>query len=789
MEGADPKKLIVGFLLLAVVVSSSAFLLILNSPASQPAPTVPNKDEVGTTGQTNSVPANAFIENVPTTPTNLADIATTTSSTVPKENLTLTDELVVALGKRLDEANANGISTANGNIQLVRPDPEQIAEDVLTTGNWDTIQIPDWEKEINTQHISVLTKYTSDDIETYNKEVAALMEEYLTPGPGASPLDSSNGLASIPFQKARTIGEKIVVPEPLAGFHWSLMKMLAYQQKAIDLTKLSDTDPVRAALIAQAQEPNYLNAIVLLTDQLQRRTVIQGLSQNGRAPSWLAVLYSRYLGVPTAHAQWIVVDVPGIAREIWEYVKMIITEKLKDLLVHKLVMQTIQWIQGGGKPQFVTNWEGFLTGAAKDAAGHMIDTIAPGLCTSFAPLNPDRSLDALPSCTIDKVVANVQNFARSFETGGWIAYGAAMQPSNNLIGSIIQVKMLSDQATQKKGQATQNDTESGSSYLSSQVCVRYGDKTVDSEGFYVRGPCLEWKNTTPGEQLANAVKDSGAAPLLEIVNADDFAALINALINAALSKLVKLGTGSVSKGLLGLNMAKQSTASSTCEGLTGTDLSNCQAGWQPVTCTQHPINVPVTTNVSVTGGGQTYTGTGTGNVSLPNGADCTGGTDLSEPSPGGSGGGGSVDKCKVEHCGAGWWCRQQDGLNPGQFCSYGLVQTAVGEAKAASGPAGGCNSAGLKNDASCGWLWCVCDQGAFKSFLLAHIAGSVDRGDEIGVATTCDNPVCTPSDGCPANAGQCLPTGAREERFKCVTSFLAIQGPGQNCQPTAIGPP
>ena len=734
----SPTKLIAGFLLLATAVAASALVIISSSWSEAPIPNkVTSTTDTETTNANTAPPQNVFIENTPSTSDNLTVQPGNFPTTTAPED-TLTGQLVRALGKKLDETNADGVQvTPDGKAQLKTPSVDQLV-DALIAENGGDVRIPDWEKEANTQHITVLTKYTTADVEAYNRTISALMNDYLAPSSDISPDDPSNGLAMLPIGQARTRGLAIPVPEPLAGFHWSLMKLLAYQQKALDLAKLADTDPVQAALTMQAQEDNYFAALNLLQNEAKRQTEIRGLT-DAFENNWLSDLYNRYLGIPTAHAQWLVAEVPANTYSIWEYVKMIVTEKLKDLLVHKLVMQTIQWIQGGGKPQFVTNWKGFLTGAAKTTAGQMISEIAPGLCTSFAPLikvavvpvDPSHSLDARPLCTIDKVVANVQNFARSFETGGWIAYGAAMQPSNNLIGSIVQSKMLVDQQAQQGAQATKNDTTASHGALSSQVCVKYAaappptmtnsycksDSACAADEACVNmvcddespcsddsdchsgmtcqgvcgqknGDCLEWKNTTPGEQLTNAMKDSGAAPLLQIVNAQDFAALLNALINAALSKLVKLGQNAISKGLLGLDMSKNETASSSCQGLTGNDLKNCQAEWQPVNCTPNGGNAPVNTGATVQipgtpgtpatcgscgdmGGtccgnssqcpglnfygiplndcpngcygpgtpntcgttgtpSSTATGSGTGTVHFGNSADCTGGTNLTQ---------------------------------------------------------------------------------------------------------------------------------------------------------------
>src|SRR3989344_5464367 len=378
-------------------------------------------------------------------------------------------------------------------------------------------------------------------------------------------------------------------------------------------------------------------------------------------------MVSRISGIQTAHAQWIVFDPVNEGRSIWEWIKKIATELLKDRLVHKLVQQTIKWVQGGGKPQFVTNFKGFMTGGAKDEAGRMIDKYAPQLCQSFGPLvqvavipiDPARELDAGPNCTLDQVVGNIHAFTQSFENGGWVAYGAVMQPSNNFFGAMFELSGIVDTESEKKREASKSDVESSHGFLSSKECIKWTSEytqCVESLGGSTGGLrcsdqmskenniCLEYRNTTPGETLVGAIKDSGAAPLLRIVNADDLVALANALINAALTKLVKLGSSTISKGILGLDMGAYEDAPDKCEGLSGEQLVACQKEWQDVTCTEKNITAPV--NVTVTGS--------------------------AGPLPGGGGGGGGG---VCNSCGAmGWSCCGDAAQCPG-LNFYGIPLT------------------------------------------------------------------------------------------------------------------
>jgi hypothetical protein len=822
MNPSTLKQLIAGFLLIAATVTSSALFLTMDVQ-KRPNVGLPNHGP-------SEIPANAFVE--------LPD--RTTEREVPKpgfvpnvfpENAVasdnLTDGLIALLGERIAEENPEGPTNPDGNLNLSALNANELA-DYFAQNAGPAAELPDWEREANAQHITVLTKYTTEDINFYNKQVNALLEFY---GPQAAVLrdnitPTTAALQNLQFGEAYRRGTKIIVPEPVAGFHWSLMKLLAYQQKAVETARLAETDPVRAALIMQAQEQNYLAAIQLLVNESQRKTDIRGISV-GELP-FLANIVNQALGIRTAHAQWLVIDPADIARMVWEFLKKLATELLKDRLVHKLVQQTITWIQGGGKPQFVTNFKGFLTGVAEDEAGRMIEKFAPRLCQSFGPLvrvavipvNPARDLDVGPTCTLDQVVSNIRAFAQSFENGGWIAYGAALQPSNNFFGAMIQMSDIVDLESAKQREAKKTDVESSSGFLSSKECIKWTSEckmcleSIPSGKSCLCGTtgppalseenniCLEYRNTTPGETLVGAIKDSSAAPLLRIVNADDLAALANALINAALSKLVKLGASTVSKGLLGLDMGNYKEAADKCAGLTGEQLAACQKEWQDVNCTETtvtaPVNVGVTvdtepvcitdpdTGVETCGGGGPASGTGSGSITFPNAADCTGGP--IDPG-GGGGGGGSCDgeNCNRDDC----LCKIRDGISPSDSCFSGDIWGAVdatiaawrqnspnGELDPSTGligaPYGNCQGSGTRPCVHADYIQ------TFKDAVGSRIGGglSVDTsGDEVCVTGSCGKQTCShgsPSDCRPglqhAPGDSCVGPGTRRECAKLDSS-------------------
>ena len=349
MHPIDTKRLIAGFLLLTTVVTASVALLsagLLSRPSEPVAERAPGSASA-------PAPTRAFVERPEP-----ADVSARTSTgtdafaDVDRAALTLTDELLLALGEELVAANPNGPSITDG---IAGTDVADVVDRVLSTERAQ-VAIPDWEAEANRQTIAVLTEFTTEDTNRYYQELNELLAGSYSPPAGSSAIDlGDEPYAAMHFSDMHARGLRIVVPEPLAGFHWSLMKLLAYEAKAQELAELANTDPVRAAAIAEVQEKNYFAAVELLTREAQRRTDIRGIWME-ETPQLLAFLHG-VLGVKTAHAYvWITFNPMEIARAIWKWAKMIITEKLKDLLVHRLVQQTIPRVQGGGKTPLVTEW-------------------------------------------------------------------------------------------------------------------------------------------------------------------------------------------------------------------------------------------------------------------------------------------------------------------------------------------------------------------------------------------------------------------------------------------------
>lgn len=155
----------------------------------------------------------------------------------------------------------------------------------------------------------------------------------------------------------------------------------------------------------------------------------------------------------------------------------IIAKRIMDYIVD----QTVKWIQGGGKPKFIGNWNGFL----KDVGDIAFDSVAKdlGLANLCSPFGLQLKLAFLPvekfsqriNCSLDQFVKNIQNFYVDFSVGGWEGYLVSLEPNNNLYGAMI---LANDEAVKRVIEQKQ----------------AAGQEAVASKGFFGAKKCKAGSN-------------------------------------------------------------------------------------------------------------------------------------------------------------------------------------------------------------------------------------------------------------------------------------------------------
>jgi hypothetical protein len=238
------------------------------------------------------------------------------------------------------------------------------------------------------------------------------------------------------------------------------------------------------------------------------------------------------------------------AKDVWNYLKQAyrwieqkLGFKMRDIIAKKIidhiVDQTVQWIQGGGKPKFVTDWKGFLKDAGNIAFEQVLKDV--GLAWLCQPFSLQVKISLLPvpkfsqriECTLDDVVKNIEDFYKDFEKGGWIAYNESWQPQNNYFGQLIIIhdEMITRGALAQ--QAAQNEALAGKGFLSVKKCVLYDDYT---------GKCLKEQIITPGDTVGQVIARGMTSDIEWAANIQSWT---SALVNAVINRLIKGGIASL----------------------------------------------------------------------------------------------------------------------------------------------------------------------------------------------------------------------------------------------------
>lgn len=253
---------------------------------------------------------------------------------------------------------------------------------------------------------------------------------------------------------------------------------------------------------------------------------------------------------------------------------------LRPTLLHMLVDDTVKWIQGGGQPRVVTDWQSFLATAADKAGGQFIEKyLGMGfLCEAFdinlkALLNKPPTFDQAVSCTITDIVDNIQDFYNDFNNGGWKAWISVAETQNNIYGAYLYAMDEKWGVEAAAAEAAKNEGIASAGFLSDKVCLKVFDKNMQQE-FEVGGygykaeeipegyKCTQWENKTPGSTLAHAMNKAVTLDidwLMSSKEADEYMgaiidAVINRVIKEGITKLTAPSGGSLGKTGNGINV-------------------------------------------------------------------------------------------------------------------------------------------------------------------------------------------------------------------------------------------
>lgn len=257
-----------------------------------------------------------------------------------------------------------------------------------------------------------------------------------------------------------------------------------------------------------------------------------------------------------------------LAEAIAQTAAKIAGQILKKLILDRLVDALIEWIDRGGEGAIIEDWGQFFRQVGNEAIGEVLADIEATkfLCSPFhlqiqLMLLPVPKFSQRAKCTLDDIKTNLTNFLEDFRQGNWLTYQEMWRPQNNFYGAIY---LTLDEVLRKQEEAKEaakSEAQANRGFLSFKKCEE--------------DPATKIKTCrimTPGSLVAEAATESLIKiPSNAIINADDIASYITAILDAALNKLTKVAITGIKK-----QISEAAATIEACTGLSGNAKLTCE---------------------------------------------------------------------------------------------------------------------------------------------------------------------------------------------------------------------
>jgi hypothetical protein len=594
------KKLIAGFLVLAIVVSSFIFILSYYS-------TQKNKvtENIALNSNSNTVYKNAFANK------NSVTSSSTTNDIINNPN-NITGTVLSEALTNIINANPQGpIINANGTISATKPDETKMLSDLINSQSIQNISIPDWETEANNQKINLVSSSTDATI-AYLQLFNNIYNENVNQTNIQNILNQTNNISQdslllVESSVNNALTETLQIPTPpiFADFQKSFIKMLIYANNSLQLATNQINDPVKTSIILNSENSKYQLAVNNFNNQIQKlrlKNLSINETENAKTNNTF-VFINNILGIKTANAQFAVHDVIGtivntltssgtwatVGQQALKYAETYALQVAENTLIAEMQNKVLSWINGSqnkGVPMFLTSWADTFVNAGTAAAIGALNSISPNVCPAFAPLisasfnmsGGSGGYGIQQACTI--TADQMNNFAQDFSNGGFDMYVDLFKPDHNFYSTYFDTADAISTAAANAQNVAEIKAIANQGFTGTQVCSDgsnpNGNRTVCVNNLGIKIPPLkngscqpdetavtipngglcadgsEPKTTSPGQVTAQMSATALGAKANLIINAKDITGIIENLTDSLISGVINAGA----KGLLSIGQTK-----------------------------------------------------------------------------------------------------------------------------------------------------------------------------------------------------------------------------------------
>jgi hypothetical protein len=455
----DVKKLITGFLILATAaVCSGVIFSLASAPSTATQGTVATPITIGGVA-TDTDAGNAFLpsevnELVAEAAPALASSSMMVSSTDPTN---LTDDLATEFVNGIVTANPNGPTQtdSNGNPIIDPPDVNALATDLANATTTQTLVTPDWDVEAQSIPVNVIATTSPAAALAYENALNGIIDSHLYDNTQARNIvneqsgnqsDSDVSYMEAQVKSALQDVASLEVPTSAKAYQESLLTELVYEKNLLALNDLAQTDPVKASLLFEQEDPKFAPVetnFLTQAEDFENMNVSLGPPPAQNSPVHSGNMVLSFLGnmfsIPEAHAQFAAVvsdpiettdlettqttlsaqiaeeqvtNVEGVTQsatqnasllgllssihlqnmgqELEAILKNTLLQILKNTLIAIIQREVLTWIQGSGAPRFITNWGTQLVNAAQMSAINSINGLFTSGCVFPAFIGQEK---------------------------------------------------------------------------------------------------------------------------------------------------------------------------------------------------------------------------------------------------------------------------------------------------------------------------------------------------------------------------------------------------------------